>query len=110
MKSSHTEITSLILSVLSSSTLLDQALKIYKDQPHLAPEHARTSFKKGIVLLSSQGRAQAKPWLEDAVELRTEWLGKIGKLETEREANKNLGDLMGLNEEDFNDLVVFWTR
>jgi tetratricopeptide (TPR) repeat protein len=80
--------------------LIDQALKVWTvELDKYAPEIARTSYLKAKVLFSAGREEEATKLFKTAASMRR----KI-KIESQREDDRDL------KEEDFDELVTFWSR
>ena len=85
-----------------SRSLLDQALKIYRDREYYDPEKARALYKKGKLLqhVAREGNKNKKS-LNEALDLY-------------RRLKKEKGDFRRgideLTDADFDDLIVFWSK
>jgi hypothetical protein len=77
---------------------LDRALRIWGNKPWYKNQVARTSFLKGkhLVQMGGEFSTQGHAWIQKAKALRRE----ITREDDEGEATK----------EDFDKLVVFWSR
>lgn len=80
-------------------TAINQALKVWTvDKVTYQPEIARTSFLKGKLLDKMGSHDEAVGWFRDAFDLRRRLVpGDEKRIE-------------GLEEDDFDELVTFWSR
>jgi hypothetical protein len=82
--------------------LLDQALKIFGDREYYNPEKARALYKKAKILkLSKKQSSDNETYMNDALDLYR----KLSK-GPERPAR----GIHELTDEDFDRLIVFWSR
>lgn len=86
------------LPVDHSRAYLNQALKIFRDKPHLRNELARTTFKSGELLHLMGQDGEAQDAMLKAYQLRKPLVPQDGR---------SLGEL---KENDFDTLVAYWSR
>jgi hypothetical protein len=79
-------------------TLLNQALKIYGNRAIYKPEKARAKFKKNVLLMSLQRLDEANAEREES-----------GKLYREIRPG-DLRQSEDLTEDDYDDIIVFWSK
>lgn len=82
----------------SYRTYLAQALKIFQDRPSFRHELARTTFKKGQLLRLMGRESEADDVMAQAYKIRRHLMPQ------------DVRPLEQLAEDDFDKLVIFWSR
>lgn len=83
---------------MTSRALIDQALKVFSGRPRYKQEYARALYKAGQLSQAVGNSARATLEFEEAYRLRQ---GLV------RDDQRGIEELQ---ESDFDDLVVFWSR
>lgn len=78
--------------------MIDKALDVFKSGPYHKPEVARSSFKRSQILTEQKREKEAEEDLKTAAQLRKELIPKSFKQAEE------------FKDEDFDVLVIFWSR